>query len=822
MNNKEPSRRKGLTMMEMIISLTIIAVIFAVIVPQFRNMENSWASKQATAEMLQNGRVLTSYLNQNLAKATRIIAVSDPCDTTGYIEFKGNDSITYRCEIGADNIVEFGPVGNLVDLAGPVSQLQFTCYDVYDLDTPITTVGDIRSVNVQITLTDSGPGQDRNFTTQAYLRTNTQGLVGQWKLDETSGLIAADSSGYGNDGTLANMAGNEWTTGVAGGALEFDGDNDYIEGIGNCPTASFTVAGWAKDTGPATGSNKWSVLYSADQEIWFGVDRGASPQFWLDVGGNGHGAKTAAGAWTRNDWHHLAATWDETTVHIYIDGVDMPITIYGVPNNPQAKPGVIGDWRKSGNEVWYGPIDDVRIYNCVLTADEIAALASIPVYREFTEVKAASDTTSITISTPTNTERDDLLIAAIATDGDTSLSLAPPVGEGWTEINIEDYLGEVTLGAWWKNADASESGSHQFSWTGDEGAYAWMMRFTGHDSTDPVDIWATSGETGPAPTSPAATTTVENCLILRMGAFDDDDITVDAPGLSGHTAITMDSSGGDVDSSGLVGWWKLDEASGLTAADSSGNGNDATLTNMAGNEWTNGVKAGALEFDSPGASDDMVIVNQHASINDLETFTLTTWVYVNSHRYVEGAGVHSGYGRFFQKHPGSFIFCLGYYSDQNMVLSADGWGNRGFWRTDNGTIQAGQWYHVAVSYDYSSTANNPVFYIDGVSVNVNETETPSGSRGSDTSNLLLGTQGPPWSQHLDGILDDMRIYNRILTAVEIATLAGGDVSGGAGYVSQGSAGDSGTSTFSLTDSQEASTLTIGITPGAEIFDHILP
>ncbi len=48
------------------------------------------------------------------------------------------------------------------------------------------------------------------------------------------------------------------------------------------------------------------------------------------------------------------------------------------------------------------------------------------------------------------------------------------------------------------------------------------------------------------------------------------------------------------------------------------------------------------------------------------------------------------------------------------------------------------------------------------------------------------------------------------------------VSGGAGYVSQGSAGDSGSSTFSLTDSQEAHTLTIGIAPGSDIFDQILP
>ena len=47
---------------------------------------------------------------------------------------------------------------------------------------------------------------------------------------------------------------------------------------------------------------------------------------------------------------------------------------------------------------------------------------------------------------------------------------------------------------------------------------------------------------------------------------------------------------------GLVGWWKLDDGAGTTATDSSGNGNDGTLTNMAGTEWTSGVKSGALNL----------------------------------------------------------------------------------------------------------------------------------------------------------------------------------------------------------------------------------
>lgn len=163
---------KGLTLLEMIISLTIIAVLFAVMLPQFKNIENSWASKQTTAEVIQNGRILINRLNRSLAKAVRITAVSGPTETAGFIEFEGNDGTTYRYDIAGNNFVEFGPPGNLNDLAGPVSQMKFTCYDAHDLDTPITNPAEIRSVRVEVILTNPGPAQDKTFTTMAYLRSS--------------------------------------------------------------------------------------------------------------------------------------------------------------------------------------------------------------------------------------------------------------------------------------------------------------------------------------------------------------------------------------------------------------------------------------------------------------------------------------------------------------------------------------------------------------------------------------------------------------------------------------------------------------------------
>jgi len=135
----------------------------------------------------------------------------------------------------------------------------------------------------------------------------------------------------------------------------------------------------------------------------------------------------------------------------------------------------------------------------------------------------------------------DLLIAAVVTDGSETISA--PLGEGWTLINHGAYSSKVTLGVWWKLADASESSSHQFTWNTNERCYAWMMRFTGHDPNNPINAYSSNGGRSSYPTSNAVTTMVENCFILRIGGFDDDDITIDNTGLDpSHTDITMDES----------------------------------------------------------------------------------------------------------------------------------------------------------------------------------------------------------------------------------------------------------------------------------------
>jgi hypothetical protein len=361
-----------------------MAIIFSAVVPQFRVIQNSWDSKQASAETLQNGRVLIDHLNRNLCKAARVTAVSGPSETNGYIEFMDNEGETLRYDIAANNYVEFGEVGDLHELAGPVSQLLFTCYDGNDFDTAITDVNSIRFIKLQTTLTNpAGMGQDKTFTSSVYLRAcptpGDANLIGWWRLDEISDNDAADSSGNSNDGRLRNMIGNEWTTGQVGGALEFYGTNDYVD----CGTDSslditdeITLAIWI-NMSSLPARNHWSdvlwkenayALYLTGQED---TETVVAAYFVLNTG-TIDTWKDANIILPLNSWVHVAVTYDSTDAKIYVNGeLDFTKNKAGTILT-STNPFTIS---ASDDTYYEGLVDDVRLYNRALNPEEIAELA---------------------------------------------------------------------------------------------------------------------------------------------------------------------------------------------------------------------------------------------------------------------------------------------------------------------------------------------------------------------------------------------------------------------------------------------------------------
>lgn len=287
--------RRALTLLEMIIALAILGIIFAAILPQFRAIFNSWDSKQASAEILQNSRVLIDHLNNNLSRALRITAVSPAAQTNGYIEFKDAADVTQRYDVAAaSSYVQFGEVGSLSELAGPVSQLQFTCYDACDLSTPITDVTKIRYVNVASTFSNpAAMGQSKTFSTQAYLRANYQSDDVDWGLgsaedpwleyDTLQGQMPAlgqiDSSHYlcvyngdGDDGWAVVLQVNaDWSI-TKKTPFEFDASDAQTPSMVQIDATHYLCA----YTG--TGDDGWACVLTVDTGTW-NISKSSSFEF---------------------------------------------------------------------------------------------------------------------------------------------------------------------------------------------------------------------------------------------------------------------------------------------------------------------------------------------------------------------------------------------------------------------------------------------------------------------------------------------------------------------------------------------------------------
>jgi hypothetical protein len=206
---------------------------------------------------------------------------------------------------------------------------------------------------------------------------NTGRLVAWWKLDDGSGKTAADSSGFGRNGTLAGDV--SWADGITGGALAFDGNGDYVD-MGKDPgfdiTNQITVLAWIKvgafdkdwQTIVAKGDRSWRLQRNqGENTLEFACSGLVVPgSDWGPIYGNinvndGH-------------WHHVTGVYDQEKIYLYIDGsLDASAAAPGTIRVNEA-PVYIGENSQMPNRFWNGMIDDVRIYNYALSAEEISEI----------------------------------------------------------------------------------------------------------------------------------------------------------------------------------------------------------------------------------------------------------------------------------------------------------------------------------------------------------------------------------------------------------------------------------------------------------------
>jgi len=222
------------------------------------------------------------------------------------------------------------------------------------------------------------------------------------------------------------------------------------------------------------------------------------------------------------------------------------------------------------------------------------------------------------------------------------------------------------------------------------------------------------------------------------------------------TAVFVAGVGSSSADSGPVAHWKFDETSGTTAVDSSGNNNTGTLLN--GPVWTTGKIGGGLSFD--GTND--YASKASFSGDTASGGTVSLWVKLDA--YTSGANVVKG----LLTADGTRLFLDN--NDKWRVLVQDTVPANVVDITINAVPALGAWIHLVVTWDTSVAR----FYVNGVESGTDSTVTTTYTTLNGKT-IYLASDRLVANRYLDGSLDDVRIYNRALSASEVQTLYNGTV-----------------------------------------------
>jgi large repetitive protein len=645
------------------------------------------------------------------------------------------------------------------------------------------------------------------FTVSSPYRTAVMGdnPGGYWRLGEASGTTAVDETGT-NPGTYQNgvVLGQPGALSTDGStAASFDGVNDIVTVPSNASlnaTTGVTAEAWVKRTSSGVWQNivaKPGNGATASQNYALWINTTNRPVAYFGNGSSSIGVTSTTVLDT--NWHHVAATYDNATAKIYVDGVLTASASSSVQLTASTGSLVIG--RTPDNvRIFGGLLDEVAVYRAALTAARIQAH-----YNAGTSV----DTTppAVTLTTPANG----------ATIGDPMPTFSGAAGTAagdLTTVTVKVYNGPSASGTPVQTMTTTQSGGSWSVAVGSplsEGTYtaraeqadvagnvglstANTFTFTSADITPPAVTLTTPAEgsstSNPTPTLSGAAGTAPGDLptvTVKIWAG----ITPSGPPLQTHTttasggtwsvtsaplaegtyaarAEQLDSAGNDglsnprsftigttyrdeVLADNARGYWRLGETGGTVAADETGT-NPGT--------YLNGVALGqpdALTADTNTAAsfdgvDDMVSVPSNASLNATSGVTVEAWV----------KRTRSGAWQNIVAKPGSGAAAAQNYAlwinTLNQPVVYIGNGSSTVSVTAPTAIDT-NWHHLAATYD-EATAR---LYVDGV------------LRGSVNSTLQLTANSQPLTigrstdslRIFGGLIDEPAVYTTALSASRI-------------------------------------------------------
>jgi hypothetical protein len=586
----------------------------------------------------------------------------------------------------------------------------------------LLVVGVVMPIACVNTTTDQGSCGACGATCSLDTSGLSSGLIGLWHFNEGTGTTSADSSGTGSTASLGGSP--SWTTGYSGTGLQFNGTSSFAQasltsyfGANNPLTAAVWVYATTNTNGPIFGVT--SIPSGGGWNMPFLSINGATVygQIWSNT--------IISSTVGLNAWHLVALTYDNSSspsTRLYVDGAQVATTTgtyspsnlvdYWTTYIPGAKPGGVNNYLR-------GRIDEVRAYNRVLSAGELSSLYTA-------RLACASSTCAACGSGKTDCSG-------------SCVTTATDVGNcGGCGITCNTVGGQTcTAGACVCSNPAYTS-----------------------CSTVCVNLQTDNNNCGgcgvTCNTAGGETCSAGACVCSNMALTNCSRVCVDPttnPSNCGACGTVCSNDTPAFVNSGLLGRWKLDEATGSTASDYSGNGRTATLTNSP--TWTAAYSGYGLTFNG---STNYLNANLGTWFGSNNPLTASAWVYATSTTNGPIFGVlstppNTGWNMPFLSIAGATAYGHIWQVNGNVPLSS--------------TVTLNAWHHLAITYE---PGVGEKFYIDGTQVaSATGTFSPSGTTDYWSTNIS-GTKPSGVNSVLNGLIDDVRAYSRVLSASEIAVI----------------------------------------------------